>query len=120
MGNVDFRVMGTFLEFYMTLLQFVNSHLYHNFGIQYPPLFCSNMKEGDPSLASIMSIIGFHIIRESASVFSNSYNQLSINQQKEKNQKTKLIQYHMFKTNSRNENFDINPNSKCKKLISIT
>ena len=38
-GDVDFRIMGTFVEFYMTLLGFVNFKLYTSIGIKYPPKF---------------------------------------------------------------------------------
>ncbi|EDV22208.1 uncharacterized protein TRIADDRAFT_29327, partial [Trichoplax adhaerens] len=35
--DVDFRVMLTFLEFYITLLGFVNFQLYHSINLKYPP-----------------------------------------------------------------------------------
>lgn len=38
-GDVDFRIMGTFVEFYMTLLGFVNYRLYSSIGLKYPPKF---------------------------------------------------------------------------------
>lgn len=38
-GDVDYRIMGTFVEFYMTLLSFVNFRLYTSLGIKYPPKF---------------------------------------------------------------------------------
>ncbi|PSR94479.1 Pescadillo N-terminus-domain-containing protein [Coniella lustricola] len=38
-GDVDFRIMGTFVEFYMTLLGFVNYRLYTSAGLKYPPKF---------------------------------------------------------------------------------
>ncbi|KAG6021813.1 mRNA-binding ribosome synthesis protein nop7 [Claviceps sp. Clav32 group G5] len=38
-GDVDFRIMGTFVEFYMTLLSFVNFRLYTSVGLKYPPKF---------------------------------------------------------------------------------
>lgn len=38
-GDVDFRIMGTFVEFYMTLLSFVNYRLYTTLGLKYPPKF---------------------------------------------------------------------------------
>ncbi|MCJ1243805.1 mRNA-binding ribosome synthesis protein nop7, partial [Trapelia coarctata] len=37
--EVDFRVMGTFVEFYTTLLGFVNFRLYTSIGLVYPPKF---------------------------------------------------------------------------------
>ncbi|OAA68825.1 pescadillo [Cordyceps fumosorosea ARSEF 2679] len=38
-GDVDFRIMGTFIEFYMTLLGFINFRLYTSIGLKYPPKF---------------------------------------------------------------------------------
>ncbi|KAG8625224.1 hypothetical protein KVT40_006975 [Elsinoe batatas] len=38
-GDVDFRIMGTFVEFYTTLLGFVNYRLYTSIGLVYPPKF---------------------------------------------------------------------------------
>ena len=37
--DVDFRIMGTFVEFYITLLGFVNFRLYTSIGLIYPPKF---------------------------------------------------------------------------------
>jgi len=36
-SDVDFRVMLTFLEFYLTMVKFVNFKLYHDEGLHYPP-----------------------------------------------------------------------------------
>jgi pescadillo protein len=38
-GDVDFRIMGTFVEFYQTLLGFVNFRLFTSVGLVYPPKF---------------------------------------------------------------------------------
>lgn len=38
-GDIDFRIMSTFVEFYMTLLKFVNFRLYSAIGLVYPPKF---------------------------------------------------------------------------------
>lgn len=38
-GDVDYRIMGTFVEFYTTLLGFVNFRLYNSIGLIYPPKF---------------------------------------------------------------------------------
>ena len=38
-GDVDFRIMATFVQFYTTLLGFVNFRLYTSIGLVYPPKF---------------------------------------------------------------------------------
>lgn len=38
-GDVDYRIMATFVEFYTTLLGFVNFRLYTSIGLVYPPKF---------------------------------------------------------------------------------
>lgn len=35
--DVDYRVMSTFLDFYITLMKFVNYKLYNMEGLEYPP-----------------------------------------------------------------------------------
>lgn len=37
--EIDYRIMGTFVEFYCTLLGFVNYRLYNSIGLVYPPKF---------------------------------------------------------------------------------
>ncbi|KAL8846960.1 MAG: hypothetical protein Q9221_007973 [Calogaya cf. arnoldii] len=44
-GDVDFRIMGTFVDFYTTLLGFVNYRLYTTIGLVYPPKFNANSDE---------------------------------------------------------------------------
>ncbi|KAL8663360.1 MAG: hypothetical protein Q9168_008105 [Polycauliona sp. 1 TL-2023] len=44
-GDVDFRIMGTFVDFYTTLLGFVNYRLYTTIGLVYPPKFNSSSDE---------------------------------------------------------------------------
>lgn len=53
--DVDFRIMGTFVEFYITLLGFVNFRLYTSIGLIYPPRFnpSSDDKGGELSAFSI-------------------------------------------------------------------
>lgn len=36
--DVDYRVMSTFLDFYIVLLKFVNFKLYSSAGFNYPPI----------------------------------------------------------------------------------
>lgn len=38
-AEVDFKVMSTFVEFYITMLGFVNYRLYHSLNLYYPPKF---------------------------------------------------------------------------------
>jgi pescadillo protein len=40
-GDIDFRIMATFIEFYTTLMGFVNYRLYTTVGLVYPPKFDS-------------------------------------------------------------------------------
>jgi len=35
--DVDYRIMATFVEFYTTMLGFINFRLYHTLGLHYPP-----------------------------------------------------------------------------------
>lgn len=44
-GDIDFRIMGTFVEFYTTLLGFVNFRLYTSIGLVYPPKFNAKSDE---------------------------------------------------------------------------
>ena len=59
-ADVDYRVMLTFLEFYQTLLQFVNYKLYHSLSVHYPPVLDSKLEEAAAGLASIMQDIAQH------------------------------------------------------------
>ena len=52
--------MLTFLEFYQTLLQFVNYKLYHSLSVHYPPVLDSKLEEAAAGLASIMQDIAQH------------------------------------------------------------
>ena len=35
--DVDYKIMATFVEFYCTMLGFINFRLYHSLGVYYPP-----------------------------------------------------------------------------------
>lgn len=59
-ADVDYRVMLTFLEFYQTLLQFVNFKLYHSLSVHYPPILDSKLEEAAAGLAAIMQDIAQH------------------------------------------------------------
>lgn len=51
-GDIDFRIMGTFIEFYMTLLGFVNFRLYTSVGLKYPPKFDQTKDEQSGELGA--------------------------------------------------------------------
>ncbi|WPG97244.1 Hypothetical protein R9X50_00001600 [Acrodontium crateriforme] len=51
-AEVDFRIMGTFVEFYTTLLGFVNFRLYTSIGLVYPPRFDLKSDEQGAELAA--------------------------------------------------------------------
>ncbi|KAI0431066.1 Pescadillo N-terminus-domain-containing protein [Xylaria sp. FL1042] len=58
-GDVDFRIMGTFVEFYMTLLGFVNFRLYTSVGLKYPPKFDQN-KDDEAAELGAFKLEGNH------------------------------------------------------------
>ena len=51
-SDVDFRIMGTFVEFYTTLLGFVNFRLYNLIGLIYPPKFNASSDEQGGELSA--------------------------------------------------------------------
>ncbi|KAI0999304.1 Pescadillo [Podosphaera aphanis] len=51
-NDVDFRIMGTFVEFYQTLLGFVNFRLYTSIGLVYPPKFDQSKDDQGAELAA--------------------------------------------------------------------
>ncbi|PYI22228.1 hypothetical protein BO99DRAFT_479770 [Aspergillus violaceofuscus CBS 115571] len=51
-GDVDYRIMATFVEFYTTLLGFVNYRLYSTLGLRYPPKFDTRSDENGAELAA--------------------------------------------------------------------
>ena len=53
-GDVDFRIMGTFVEFYITLLGFVNFRLYTTIALVYPPRFNARSDEQGGELGAII------------------------------------------------------------------
>ncbi|KAI0868972.1 Pescadillo N-terminus-domain-containing protein [Hypoxylon argillaceum] len=58
-GDVDFRIMGTFVEFYMTLLGFVNFRLYTSVGLKYPPKF-DQSKDNEAAELGAFKLEGNH------------------------------------------------------------
>ena len=41
--NVDLKLMSIFVEFYTTMLGFVNYRLYHNLNVMYPPTLVTSV-----------------------------------------------------------------------------
>ncbi|KAI1870897.1 hypothetical protein JX265_005937 [Neoarthrinium moseri] len=58
-GDIDFRIMGTFVQFYMTLLKFVNFRLYSSIGLVYPPKF-DQKKDDSAAELGAFTIEGNH------------------------------------------------------------
>eukprot|EP00249_Psilotum_nudum_P022036 c28349_g1_i1 orf=520-2442(-) len=52
--DVDFRVMLTFVEFYETLMGFVNFKLYHSLGLKYPPILDPRLEAAAAELYAVM------------------------------------------------------------------
>ncbi|KAK2163984.1 hypothetical protein LSH36_71g05103 [Paralvinella palmiformis] len=44
-NEVDFKIMVTFVEFYVTMLGFVNFRLFHSLGLYYPPKLILGMEQ---------------------------------------------------------------------------
>lgn len=53
-GDVDFRVMLTFLEFYETLIGFVNFKLYYSISLKYPPILDPRLEAAAAELYAIV------------------------------------------------------------------
>ncbi|XP_076250001.1 pescadillo homolog [Rhynchophorus ferrugineus] len=50
-SEVDFKIMSTFVEFYIVMLGFINFRLYHGLNLYYPPKFSSvSISETEKSL----------------------------------------------------------------------
>eukprot|EP00873_Tetraselmis_striata_P029460 jgi/Tetstr1/449724/TSEL_036791.t1 len=52
--DVDYRVMLTFLDFYLVLLRFVNFKLYHSLGLKYPPGLQPELEAAAAGLEAVM------------------------------------------------------------------
>ena len=50
--DIDYKVIGTFREFYIALLRFINYKLYSDLGISYPPKLSGLNKEDELYLSS--------------------------------------------------------------------
>ncbi|EMC94891.1 hypothetical protein BAUCODRAFT_578924 [Baudoinia panamericana UAMH 10762] len=51
-GDVDFRIMATFVDFYTTLLSFINFRLYTGIGLVYPPRLDAKSEEQGAELGA--------------------------------------------------------------------
>ncbi|MEW5307646.1 MAG: hypothetical protein WDW36_010025 [Sanguina aurantia] len=74
--DVDYRIMLTFLEYYTTMLQFVNFKLYHMLGLAYPPMLDPKLEEAAAGLAAIMKELAG--MREQVSTEEDAKHALSI------------------------------------------
>jgi pescadillo protein len=52
-NDVDFRVMGTFVEFYRSFLKFVNFKLYNSLNLVYPPKINLKLDAAGVQLSSL-------------------------------------------------------------------
>ena len=50
--DIDYKVIGTFMEFYTALLRFINFKLYKDIGLTYPPQKQTNYLEDSDFLNS--------------------------------------------------------------------
>jgi pescadillo protein len=73
-GDIDFRIMGTFVEFYMTLLGFVNYRLYTSIGLKYPPRFDQLKDEGGAELGAF-SLEGANLTAPETKAITNGEGQ---------------------------------------------
>ena len=69
-GDIDFRIMGTFVEFYMTLLGFVNFRLYTSAGLKYPPKF-DEAKDDDAAELGAFTLEGKGVENEDQREITN-------------------------------------------------
>lgn len=53
--DVDFRVMATFVDFYVTLLGFVNYRLFQSINLKYPPQVRQHRLQNVSSISPLMS-----------------------------------------------------------------
>ncbi|OXU26295.1 hypothetical protein TSAR_014005 [Trichomalopsis sarcophagae] len=59
-NEVDFKIMSTFVEFYIIMLGFVNYRLYHSLNLFYPPKF-SNTSISDKALVDEQAFVSERI-----------------------------------------------------------
>ena len=79
-GDVDYRIMGTFVELYATLLGFVNFRLYTSIGLVYPPKFDVSSDDKGGELAAFTlegHKVGAAIENEQPPLLQNGHAQIS-------------------------------------------
>ncbi|KAK4208821.1 Pescadillo N-terminus-domain-containing protein [Rhypophila decipiens] len=64
-GDIDFRIMGTFVEFYMTMLGFINYRLFTSVGLKYPPKF-DQLKDEQGAELGAFALEGVNIATDSS------------------------------------------------------
>ena len=52
--DVDYRVMLTFLEFYLAMMGFVNYKLYHDRGLRYPPQLDTRLEDNAAGIVAVI------------------------------------------------------------------
>ena len=52
--DVDYRVMLTFLEFYLAMMGFVNYKLYHDRALRYPPLLDTKLEDDAAGIVAVI------------------------------------------------------------------
>lgn len=55
--DVDYKIMLTFLEFYETLLGFINFQLYHSINVKYPPILDARLEALAADLYALARVI---------------------------------------------------------------
>ncbi|KAJ1695495.1 hypothetical protein LUZ63_012193 [Rhynchospora breviuscula] len=81
--DVDFNIMLTFLEFYETLLKFVNFKLYHSINVKYPPILDPRLE----ALAAELYALFRYVATGSARRPAESKFVASIEEKKDSNEK---------------------------------
>ncbi|CAL4943873.1 unnamed protein product [Urochloa decumbens] len=81
--DVDFNVMLSFLEFYETLLGFVNFKLYHSINVNYPPILDSRLE----ALAAELYALCRYMSSGSGRVIENSESGGAIKEKEDENNK---------------------------------
>ena len=60
--DVDYRVMLTFLEFYLAMMGFVNYKLYHDNALRYPPVLDTRLEDNAAGIVAVIHNIADHVV----------------------------------------------------------